>query len=73
MLIRGKRVEVPEVYPKGAEGRLVNDQQFIDEPEQFLAKDIRDACAWNSNPCAKPRASDTKTALIYKHVFADFL
>ena len=30
-------------------------------------------CARNSNPRAKPRLSATKTALIYKHVFADFL
>ena len=73
VLIRGKRVEVPEAYPKGAEGRLVNDQRFLQELEQFLAKDICDACARNSNPRAKPKPSDTKTALIYKRVFADFL
>ena len=73
VLICGKHVQVPEASPKGAEGRLVNDQQFIDELEHFLAKDTRNACARNNNPCAKPRASDTKTALIYKRVFTDFL
>ena len=73
VFIPGKLFEVPEAYPKGAEGRLVNDQQFIREPEELLAKDIRDACARNMNPRAKPKASDTKTALIYKRVFGDFL
>ena len=73
VLIRGKGVEVPEAYPKGSEDRLVNDQRFIQELEEFLVKDIRDACARNSNPCAKPKPSESKTALIYKRVFADFL
>ena len=34
---------------------------------------IRDACVWNTNPRAKPKASDTKTALISKRVLGDFL
>ena len=38
-----------------------------------LAKDIRDACAHITNPYAKPKASETKTALIHKRVFGDFL
>ena len=53
-------VEVPEAYRKGADGRSVNDQQFIQELEQFLAKDIRDACARNSNLRAKPKPLNTK-------------
>ena len=73
LLIRGKQFKVPEAYPKGAEGRLVNDQQFILELEKCLLKDIRDACAWNSNTRAKPKSPDTKCDLIYKLVFADFL
>ena len=73
VFIRGKLFEVLEAYPKGAEGRLVNDQRFIRELEELLAKDIRDACARNTDPCAKPKASDTKSDLIYKHVFAYFL
>ena len=51
----------------------MNRQQFILELEEFFAKDIHDACAWNTNPRAKPKASDTKTALIYKRVFGNFL
>ena len=54
VLIRGKRVEVPEAYPKGTEGGLVNDQQCIQDLDRLLVKDIRDACARNNNPCAKP-------------------
>ena len=73
VFIRGKRVDVPETYPKGAEGWLVNDQRFIRELEEMLAKDISDACARNTNPRAKPKSLDTKSHLIYKRVFADFL
>ena len=73
MFIRGKLFEVPEAYPKGAEGRLVNDKQFIRELEELLVKDIRNARARNTNPRAKPKASDTKTDFIYKCVFGDFL
>ena len=51
----------------------MNDQPFIQELEQLLLKDIRDACARNHNPRAKPKSLDTKSALIYKCVFADFL
>ena len=67
MFIRGKLFKVPEAYPKGAKGRLGNDQRFIREFEEFLAKDIRDVCARNT------KASDTKSDLIYKRVFGDFL
>ena len=56
VLIRGKLFEVPEAYPKGAEGRLVNDKRFIRELEELLVKDIRNACARNTNPRAKPKA-----------------
>ena len=51
----------------------MNDQRFIQELEQYLLKDMHGACARNSNPCAKLKPSDMKTALIYKHVFTDFL
>ena len=51
----------------------MNDQPFIRELEELLAKYIRNACAQNTNPRAKPKASDTKSNLIYKRVFADFL
>ena len=73
VLMCGKRVEVPEAYPKGAEGRLVNDQRFVQGLECFFAKDFLGACARNNNLCAKPKASDTKAALIYKRVLVGFL
>ena len=72
MLNRGNRFEVPEAYPKGSEGRLVNDQRF-EELEKYLVKDIHDACAQNNNPRTKPKSSDTKSNLIYKRVFTDFM
>ena len=72
VFIRGKLFEVPEAYPKGAKGPLVV-HRFIRELEELLAKGIRNACARNTNPGAKPKASDTKCDFIYKRVFADFL
>ena len=48
-------------------------RRFIRELEEMLVKDIRNACARNTNPRAKPKASDTKSDLIYKRVFGDFL
>ena len=73
MFICQKPLGVPEAYPKGVEGWLVNDKRIIRELEELLAKDIRNACARNMNPRAKPKVSDTKSDLIYKRVFADFL
>ena len=73
VFIYGTLFDVPEVYPMGAEGRFVNDKQFIRELEELLVKDIRNACARNMNPRAKPKASDTKSDLIYKRVFTNFL
>ena len=51
----------------------MNDKRFIRELEELLVKDIRNACARNTNPRAKLKALDTKSDLIYKRVFADFL
>ena len=51
----------------------MNDQQIIQELEKYLGKDIRDACAWNNNSCAKRKSRDTKSDLMYKRVFANFL
>ena len=51
----------------------MNDQPFIQELEELFAKDIRDACARNTNRRAKPKSSDTNTTVIYKHVSGDFL
>ena len=73
VFIRGKLFDVPKAYPKGAKGWLVNKKRFIRELEELLGKGIRNACARNTSPCAKPSASDTKCDLIYTGVFADFL
>ena len=51
----------------------MDDKRFIRKGEELLAKDIRNTCARNTNLCAKLKASDAKSDLIYKRVFADFL
>ena len=51
----------------------MNDKRFIPELEELLVKDIRNAYTQNTNPRAKPKASDTKSDLIYKRVFGGFL
>ena len=73
MLLHGKRFEVRKAYPNGAEGRLVSDQQLIQELEKYLVKNIHDACERNINPRAKPKSLDKKFDVIYKRVFTDFL
>ena len=73
VLIYGKRFKVPEPYPKGSKGWLVNDQRVIEEIEKYLVKDICDAFVRNSFPRAKPKSSYTKSNLIYRHVFTDLL
>ena len=51
----------------------MNDQRFIQELEDFLSKDICDACAQNSNPHAKPKPSSMKSALIFQACVCRFL
>ena len=59
------------MYPKGAEARAGNDQNFINELNKYLVKDIPCACARNTSLGASP--SHPKSDFIYKRVFADFL
>ena len=63
-----KRFEVPEVYSKGGEARLANEQRLIDDLNKHLVKDIHHACVRNTNPRAKPKPLDTKAGLVCKHV-----
>ena len=58
-----KLLEVPEVYPKGAKGRFVNNQKFVAELNKHVVKDIRDACVQNNNPRAKRKSSMTESYL----------
>ena len=51
----------------------MNDEQFIDDVNKYLVKDIRDACARTRNPRAKPKSLDMESHLFYKCVFAEFL
>ena len=66
VLIRGEWRKVR--YPGDASGQLERDQLFVKD----LAK-LRAACQLNPNPGATPKSSDTKTDLIYKHAFCNYL
>ena len=49
----------------------MNDLLLIRQLEEFIVKDFRDACARNTNLCAKPKASDTKTTWNHDRVFGN--
>ena len=51
----------------------MNDKKFMDELNQYLGEDNRGTCVQNSNVRAKPKSSSTKSDLMHKRVFADFL
>ena len=48
-------------------------KQFINEPAKQLVAELRMACQLNASPGAKPKSSDTKVDLIYKHAFCNYL
>ena len=51
----------------------VRDQLFIDDLCKQLVAELRAACQLNANPGAKPKSGDTKTDLIYKRAFCNYL
>ena len=65
--------KVPDGYPANAFGQLERDQLFIDDLSKQLVAELRAACQFNPNPGAKPKSSDTKTDLIYKRAFCNYL
>ena len=46
---------------------------FINDLNKDIKKNLYEACARNTNPRAKPKSSDSKSGMIYKRAFADFL
>ena len=73
VLIRGEWRKVPDGYPADASGQLERDQLFVNDLSKHLVAELRAACQFNPNPDAKPKSSDTKTDLIYKHAFCNYL
>ena len=73
VLIRGEWRKVPDGYPVDASGQLEHDQLFINDLSKQLVAELRAACQFNPNPGAKPKSSDTKTDLIYKRAFCNYL
>ena len=53
--------------------QLECDQQFINEPTKQLLVELRVACQLNTSPSAELKSSNTKTNLIYKHAFCNYL
>ena len=73
VLTRGEWCKVPDGYPADASGQLERDQLFIhDLSKQPVAK-LRAGCQFNPNAGPKPKSGDTKTDLIYKLAFCNYL
>ena len=64
---------VAQGYPRDASGQPERGQLFINELAKQLVAELRAACHLNTNPGAKPKSSDTKAGLIYKHAFYKYL
>ena len=73
VLVRGEWRMVLDGNPGDASSQLERDQIFINDLAKQLVAELRAACQLNPNPGAKPKSSDTKTDLIYKRAFCNYL
>ena len=73
VLICGEWRKVPDGYLGDASSQLERDHLFINDLSKQLVAELRAACQFNPNPGAKPKSSDTKTDLIYKRAFCNYL
>ena len=73
VLIHGEWRKVPDGYPSNASGQLEREHFFLDDLCKQLVKELRAACQLKPNPGAKPKSGDTKTDLIYKRAFCNYL
>ena len=64
---------MPDGYPADASGQLERDQLFINDLSKQLVAELRAACQFYPNPGAKLKYSDTKTDLMYKRAFGNYL
>ena len=74
VLIRGEWRKVPDGYPANASVQLEGDELFINDLSKQLVAQLSATCQFNpKNPGAKPKSSDTKTNLICKRAFCNYL
>ena len=73
VLIRGEWRKVPDGYPADASGQLERGHLFNNDLSKQLVAELRAACQFNPNLGAKPKSSNTKTDLIYKRAFCNYL
>ena len=73
VLIRGGWRKVPNSGPKDASSQLERAQQLINELIKQLVVELRMTCHLNTSPSVKPKSSYTKTDLIYKRAFCNYL
>ena len=73
VLIRGEWRKMRDGCPRDASGQLERDQLFINDLSKHLVAELRAACQFNPNLGAKPKSSNTKTDLMYKHAFCNYL
>ena len=64
---------MPDGYPGHASGQLEPDQLFLSDLAKQLVAELRAACHLNPYSGAKPKSSGTKTDLIYKCAFCNYL
>ena len=67
-----RRTPVPRSssVESGARCRMATQQMHL---AMQLVAELRAACQFNPNPGAKPKSNDTKTDLIYKRAFCNYL
>ena len=73
VLICGQWRKVPDGYPEDAFPQVGREQLLINDLSKQLVAKLRAACPCNPNRGAKPKASDTKTDLIYKRALCNYL
>ena len=69
----GEWCEVLDSCPKDASGQLERDQQPTNEVTKQLVVELHMAYQLKTSSSAKPKSADTKTDLIYKRAFYNYL
>ena len=64
---------MPDGYRRDASDQLEEDQLFINDLAKQVVPELRAAYQLSPNRGAKPKSSDTKTDLIHKRAFCNYL